>query len=341
MRLTLRAFAVLAALTAGSLASTYSAAAPDYPQMTIKFGDVANRNFGYYQGMVAFKDEIEKRTGGRIKVEILTDGKLGTAKDALEALQLGAVQMGMNTPAYTQSIVPEHMLWNLPFLIRDRKTWRNFAYGPVGKELGDKIEPRGIKFLTWCSAGGRGFLAKKPLATLADFKGQKIRAIPDPVVTDTIKSFTGQPVVMNLPEVYTSLQQGVLDGSELSIELVTAFKFYEPAKYYTETQHILTPGMVIANLSWWRKLNKDTQQLIEQVLTTKFREANDSWFVELDPNAPVEKQRAAAKILTDRGVTIVKADIEALKKASAPVLEQYKAKVDKKFVDRMMKALGY
>jgi tripartite ATP-independent transporter DctP family solute receptor len=341
MRLTLRAFAVFAALAAGSLASTHSAAAPDYPAMTIKFGDIISRNFGYYQGIVAFKEQIEKRSGDRIKVEILTDGKMGTPKDALEALQLGAVQMAMNTPAYTQSVVPEHTVWNLPYLIRNRETWRKFAYGPVGKEIGDKIEAKNIKFLTWCSAGGRGFLSKKPLATPADFAGQKIRAIPDPIVVDTIKSFSGQPVVMNIQEVYTSLQQGVLDGSELSIELVTAFKFHEAAKYYTETQHILTPGMVVANLAWWRRLNKDTQQLIEEIITSDFRRANDGWFIEIDPTSPVEKQRAAAKTLTDRGVTIVKADIEALRKASAPVIDQYKAKIGKDLVERVMAAVGY
>lgn len=341
MRLFIRPFAVLAAFTTALLASSHGAAAPDYPSMTIKFGDILTRNFGYYQGILAFKEQIEKRTGGRIKVDILTDGKMGTPKDAIEALQLGAVHISTNTPAYTQSLIPEHTVWNLPYLIRNREAWRKFAYGPVGKEVGDKLESKNIKFLTWMSAGGRGFLSKKPLATPADFAGQKIRAIPDPIVVDTIKSFSGQPVVMNIQEVYTSLQQGVLDGSELSIELVTAFKFHEAAKYYTETQHILTPGMVVANLAWWKRLNKDTQQLIEEIMTSDFRRANDQWFIELDPMSSVEKQRAGAKVLTDRGVTIVKADIDALRKASAPVVDQYKAKIGKDLVERVMKAVGY
>lgn len=335
------AFARLVASSLVVAAFSLPAAAADYPNMTIKFGDIISRNFGYYQGVVAFKEQIEKRSGGRIKVDILTDGKMGTPKDAVEAVQLGAVHMSTNTPAYTQSLVPEHTVWNLPYLIRDREAWRKFAYGPVGKEVGDKIEAKNLKFLTWMSAGGRGFLSKKPLATPADFNGQKIRAIPDPIVVDTIKSFSGQPVVMNIQEVYTSLQQGVLDGAELSIELVTVFKFHEAAKYYTETQHILTPGMVIANLAWWKRLNKDTQQLIEDIITSDFRRANDRWFIELDPRSPADKQGAAAKILTDRGVTMVKGDIDALRKASAPVVAQYKTKIGADLVERVMKAVGY
>src|SRR3954453_21011992 len=73
--------------------------AADYPSMTIRFGDVGNRNFGYYQGMVAFKNEVEAKTDGKIKVEIITDLKLGTAKDVLDAVQLGTVQMTVNTAA--------------------------------------------------------------------------------------------------------------------------------------------------------------------------------------------------------------------------------------------------
>ena len=340
MRATLRGLAIVTAFTAGALSPGFSGAA-DYPAMTIRFGDVINRNFGYYQGMVAFKDEIEKKTGGKIKVEILTDGKLGSPKDTLEAVQLGAVQMAMNTAAYTQNVVPEHGIWNLPYLFKNRQVWREFAYGPMGKELGDKIEARGLKFLTWCSAGGRGILSKKPLATPQDFRGQKIRSMPDPVIVDTLKAVNGQPVVMHLGELYTGLQQGVVDGADVSIELVLAFKYYETAKYYSEIQHILTPGMVVANLPWWNSLNKDTQALIGQSITTTFRKANDNWFIELDPSLPAAQQSVIAKKLSDKGVEIVKPDLAALKKATAPVVEQYKAKIGKEYVERVMKTVGY
>ena len=341
MCIALRGFAILPAGLSFVLLAMSSAVAQDYPQMTIKFGDLVNRNFGYYQGIVAFKDEIEKRTAGRIKIEILTDGKMGTPKDALEALQLGVVQLGMNTPAYTQGTVKEHMIWGLPYLIKDRATWREFAYGPLGKELGDKIEPHGLKFLSWCSAGGRGFISKKPLASPTDFMGQKIRTMPDPVVVDMVKSFTGQPVVMNIQEVYTGLQQGVVDGAELSVELVTAFKFHEVAKYYTESQHAFVPGMVMANLAWWRKQPKPVQDLIEQIIQTSFRKANDEWYAAIDPSTSQPQQAAAAKTLTDRGMTIVKADTAALKKASAQVIEQFKTRIGREYAEKVMKGVRY
>ena len=315
--------------------------AQDYPAMTIKFGDLLNRNFGYYQGIAAFKEDVEKRSGGKIKVDIITDNKMGTPKDALESLQLGAVQMAINTPAYTQGSVKEHMIWALPYMFKDRDTWQKFAYGPMGKELGDKIEPFGIKFLSWCSAGGRGFISKKPLATPADFSGLKIRSIPDPVVVDIIKSFSGQPVVMNIQEVYTSLQQGVLDGAELSIELATAFKFHEVAKYYTETAHNGTPGMVLANLAWWNKQPKAVQDLLEQAIQTSYRKANDEFYAAVDPRNNVQQQTVAAKILTDKSVTMVKPDLAAFKKSSAPVIEQFKGKIGKDYVERVLKAVDY
>lgn len=341
MRKARRDFAVRSAALAATALAGFPVRAQDFPQMSIKVGDLLNRNFGYYQGLVAFKSEVEKRSAGRIQIEIITDNKMGTPKDALESLQLGAVQLAMNTPAYTQGTVKEHTIWALPYLMKDRATWREFAYGALGKELGERIEVHGLKFLTWCSAGGRGFISKKPLAGPADFTGQKIRAIPDPVVVEMIKSFTGQPVVMNIQEVYTGLQQGVLDGAELSIELATAFKFHEVAKFYSETQHALQPGMLMANLTWWKRQPKHVTDLFEQAATTVLRKANDEFYVAVDPNAPQPQQQAAAKILADRGVTMVKADIAALRKASAPVIETFKNRVGREYVDRVIKAVGY
>jgi TRAP-type transport system periplasmic protein len=329
------------ALSSGAILTTHRAVAADYPAMTIKFGDIINRNFGYYQGMVAFKDEVERRTDGKIKIELISDGKLGSPKDALEAVQLGAVHLSMNAGSYTQNIVPEHGIWDMPFLFKNRTAWNALAYGPLGQEIGEKIESHGLKFLSWCSAGGRGVLSKKPMAGPADFAGQKIREQPDPVLVDFIKSVNGQPVVMNLGDVYTSLQQGILDGADVSIELVTSFKFYETAKYYTEIQHIITPGIVVANMGWWQKLNKDTQTLFEDVIKNRFRKVNDGWFVDADPSAPLEKQRETMKLLTDKGVTIVKPDIPGLKKASLGVFGSQKAKIGSELVDRVIRLVDY
>jgi tripartite ATP-independent transporter DctP family solute receptor len=315
--------------------------AADYPSMTIRFGDVGNRNFGYYQGMVAFKNEVEAKTDGKIKVEIITDLKLGSAKDVLDAVQLGTVQMAVNTAAYTQNLISEHGIFNLPYLFKDRATWEKFAYGPMGEELGDKLEARGLKFLTWCSAGGRGILSKKPLAAPDDFKGQKVRSMPDPAILDTLKAINGQPVVMNLPEIYTAMQQGILDAADLSIELILAFKINETAKYYTETLHIMTPGMVVTNMAWWTRQNKNTQDLITSAIKVQYLQANDRFWIALDPASSLEAQRAAAKPLVDKGITIVKADLPALQKATAPVLEQYKVKIGKEYVEKVMKEVGY
>ena len=317
------------------------ATAADYPDMTIKFGDIINRNFGYYHGMVAFKAEIEKRSAGKIKIELISDGKLGSPKDALEAVQLGAVQMSVNAGSYTQNVVPEHGIWDLPFLFKDRAAWRILAYGPLGKEIGEKIESRGLKVLTWNSAGGRGILSKKPIAKPADFAGLKIREQPDPVLVDMIKGWGGQPVVMNLGDVYTSMQQGILDGADVSIELVTSFKFYETAKFYTEIQHIITPGLVVANMDWWKSLNKDTQTLIEDVIVKNYRATTDAWFVENPPSDALDKQKQTMKLLTDKGITIVKADLAELKKTSLPVFAKQREKIGKDLVDRVAKAVGY
>ena len=97
--------------------------------------------------MLAFKKAVEERSGGKIKVELLTDGVMGTAKDLIEAVQIGTVQIAMNTSSYTQTLVPEHSIFTLPYLLRDFNTWLSLYYGLIRKELSKKLEKKRVKII--------------------------------------------------------------------------------------------------------------------------------------------------------------------------------------------------
>ena len=311
------------------------AQAQDYPKMTIRFADIINRNFGYYQGMAAFKKEVEERSGGNITVDLISDGLLGGPKDVMEAAQFGAVEMAMGAASYTENLVPEHGIWNIPFVFANRDAWRKFAYSDLGQEVGETINSHGVKFLTWASAGGRGILAKKPIATPADLKGLKVRQQPTAVLVAALEAWGAQPVVMNLGDVYTSLEQGVLDAADLSVELVSSYDFDNTAKYYTELQHNMTAALVVANQAWWDGVDENTRQLLTEVITTTFRDVNDNWYTNIDVLAPIETQREQAKKFVDRGVTLVDPDRDAFREAASALIEQYTQKVGPDLVKKV------
>jgi tripartite ATP-independent transporter DctP family solute receptor len=331
-----RLLAVLAAL--GVMTAAGVAKAQNYPEMTIKFGDVVNHNFAYYQGILAFKKELAEKSNGKIKVDILTDGALGNFKDVLQATRSGVIQMSDQASPVTQSITPFHAIFDLPFLFESREAWKRVAYGPVGDEIGKLVEPQGLKFLGFANGGGRGILSRKPIATPADLKGMKVRVLPDPLIMDAFIALGAQPVTTDPSEMYTALQQGVVDALDLTVELATAYHLNEVGKYYTETKQILPAALVLANATWWNSLNKETQDLIQNAVVNYFRPGSDSHVSDIVPTDPIEKQKEQGAELTKVGVTIVKPDIEAFVKATESVRQKYREKLGADMVDKVIKA---
>jgi tripartite ATP-independent transporter DctP family solute receptor len=328
---TLTAFAM-------AMAASVAAQAQNYPDMTIKFGDVVNHNFAYYQGIVAFKKELADKSKGKIKVEIFTDGALGNFKDVLQATRNGTIQMSDQASPVTQSVAPLHAVFDLPFLFKSRESWKKVAYGPLGDEIGKTIESQGVKFLGWANGGGRGMLSRKPLKSPDDLKGLKVRVLPDPLIRDAFIALGAQPVTTDPAEMYTALQQGVVDALDLTVELATAYHLNEVGKYYTETKQILPAAMVLANMTWWNSLNKDTQDLIQNAVVNYFRPVSDSHVADIVPTDSLEKQKEQGSALTKVGVTIVKPDIAAFVKATAEVREKYRQELGAAMIDKIIKA---
>lgn len=326
------------AVFAMAMAASATAQAQNYPEMTIKFGDVVNRNFAYYQGIVAFQKELADKSKGKIKVEIFTDGALGNFKDVLQATRNGTIQMSDQASPVTQSVAPLHAVFDLPFLFKSRESWKKVAYGPLGDEIGKTIESQGVKFLGWANGGGRGLLSRKPLKTPDDLKGLKVRVLPDPLIRDAFIALGAQPVTTDPAEMYTALQQGVVDALDLTVELATAYHLNEVGKYYTETKQILPAAMVLANMTWWNSLNKDTQDLIQNAVVNYFRPVSDSHVADIVPTDSLEKQKEQGAALTKVGVTIVKPDIAAFVKATAAVREKYRQKLGAAMIDKIIKA---
>lgn len=331
--------AIVTVLATLAVAATpLAASAQEYPDMTIKFGDVVTRTFAYYQGIEAFKKELAEKSKGKIKVEIFTDGALGNFKDILQATKNGTIQMSDSAVPITQSVAPLHAIFDLPYLFKTRESWKKVAYGPIGEEIGKTIEPQGMTFLGFMNGGGRGLLSRKPIKTPEDMKGLKVRVLPDPLIRDAFIAMGAQPVSTDPAEMYTALQQGVVDALDLTVELAITYHLNEVGKYYTETKQIMPPALVLANTAWWKGLNTDTQTLIQNAVTNTLRPVSDSHVADIDPRAPLETEKEQGAALVKAGVTIVKPDIDAFAKATAEVREKYRQKFGPELVDKIIKA---
>jgi len=326
------------ALIGAALAMPVIAKAQNYPDMTIKFGDVVSHNFAYYQGILAFQKRLAEKSNGKIKVQIFTDGALGNFNDVLQATRNGTIQMSDQATPVTQSVAPLHAVFDLPFLFKDRESWKKVAYGPIGDEIGKTIESQGVKFLGFANGGGRGLLSRKPIKTPEDLKGAKVRVLPDPLIRDAFIALGAQPVTTDPKEMYTALQQGVVDALDLTVELAISYHLNEVGKYYTETKQIMPAALVIANMAWWNGLNRETQDLIQSSVIDYFRPGSDSHVADIVPSDSLEKQKEQGAALAQIGVTIVKPEIDAFVKATVAVREKYRQQLGPDMIDKIIKA---
>lgn len=201
-----------------------------------------------------------------LEVKLFPNSGLGQSRQVIEAMQLGSgASMHVGGMAeFANFCKAKCGVIGLPFIFRDYDHVRRVLDGPVGAELSKEMEAVGFKVLGYLySWGYRNVVtAKKEIKTVADLKGLKIRTIPTPVFVGAVNAMGASATPMNFGEVYTSMQTGVLDGFEHTATTTASFKFYEVAKYYALTQHLLDPTVVAFSLAEWNKLDAKEQSVV-------------------------------------------------------------------------------
>ena len=201
-----------------------------------------------------------------LDVKIFPNSGLGQSRQVIEAMQLGSgASMHVGGMAeFANFCKAKCGVIGLPFIFSGYDHVQRVLDGPVGAELSQELEAIGFKALGYLySWGYRNVVtAKKEIKTVADLKGLKIRTIPTPVFVGAVNAMGASATPMNFGEVYTSLQSGVLDGYEHTATTTASFKFYEIAKYYALTQHLIDPTVVAFSLSEWKKLDAKEQAIV-------------------------------------------------------------------------------
>ena len=311
---------VVALLAVFSLTTYAWAAEP----IVIKFGHAgaANLEDPMHAASTWFATEMDKRTGGKIKVSVFGGMVLGGEKEMLDGIKMGSIQMGDISNAPMGMYVPMSLLWDLPFIIDSTEHAHKVFDSWIGDQVREKFVPLGVRILHFNDGGFRQFTNNsRPIRVPEDMKGLKIRVYQSAALIATFKAIPGVGAVpMSFAEVYSALQQKVVDAQDNPLPLVWTQRFYEVQKYLSLTKHIFYPRMYCINEKFLQSLPPELKAITEKTASeaaTVQRRLN----TELDDSL-VERFKKETKIQVNTDV-----DREAFRKLMVPVWEQFYDKI--------------
>ncbi|MGH6640895.1 MAG: TRAP transporter substrate-binding protein [Polaromonas sp.] len=239
----------------------FGLAGPVLAQTTMKISISVAQNSHQGVAIDAFAREVEKRTGGRYKVQTFYSGSLGGERESIEAVQLGTQELAFSSTGPVPNFVPETKILDVPFLFRDKAHARAVLDGPIGQDLLAKFEPKGFKALAWAENGFRHMTnSKRDVKAPEDLKGLKMRTMENPVHIAAYKGFGIVTTPMAFPEVFTALQQGTVDGQENPLSVIISAKFDQVQKHLSLTGHVYSPAIFVMNKAAFDKLSAADKQ---------------------------------------------------------------------------------
>ena len=267
-------------------------------------------------GAKGFEEELNRLAPGRFKVQHFPGGSLGGEREMVESLQLGTLQMAITGTAIIGNFVPEMMVMDMPFLFRDAAHARATLDGQIGRDLLAKLPQRGLVGLTLGEIGFRHMTDnKRPIRTVDDLKGLKIRTMENPVHLAAFRALGAQPTPMAWTEVITALQQGTIDGQENPISILVSAKLWETQKYVTLTRHVFTPIAFTMSGMFFDKLPPADQEIMRKAALNG-RTANRRYVDEVEKTGLDELRKNGMQVIGD-------IDSAAFQKRLEPVYKQY------------------
>jgi C4-dicarboxylate-binding protein DctP len=322
----------LAAAAAFGVTSAFAQA-----PIVIKFSHVVAADTPKGKASEFFKKRAEELTGGKVKVEVYANSTLYKDKEELEALQLGAVQMLAPSLAKFGPLgVKEFEVFDLPYLFDDYAELHKVTQGPVGRQLLDKLEPKGIKGLAYWDNGFKVMSSNKPIRSAADFKGQKMRIQSSKVLEAQMRSLGVLPQVMAFSEVYQALQTGVVDGTENPPSNLYTQKMHEVQKFVNVSNHGYLGYAVITNKKFWDGLPADVRGQLEKAMKEATDYANQIAKKDNDDSLEAVRKSGKSEVFVPGA-----AEKEGLKKALVKMHDEVGSRIGKDLIQNIYKETGF
>ena len=282
----------------------------------IRLGHALDTNHSVHKAMVKMGEELYRISSGTMEIKIYPNQQLGSERECLELLQIGSLDITKVSTGVLENFSPNMKVLGLPYLFRDRQHAFNVLDGPIGKQLLEETIFFRIKGLAYYDAGSRSFYTKsKAIRTPSDLKGLKIRVMESVTAMKMVESMGGSPTPISWGELYTSLQQEVVDGAENNPPSFFLSKQFEVCKYYTLDEHTTLPDVLVSGSYFWDGLKEKQKKWLEEAVKISVDYQRKLW---------AESESYSLNELKKSGVEIVYPDKSEFEKMVKPVYDYYK-----------------
>jgi len=293
----------------------FTSAASAAEKVTLKLAHNLERSHVVHRAFEAMAKEVKQLSDGTMTVRIYPSSQMGNARESMELLQNGALDMTKGSASDLESFDNIYAIYNLPFLFKDQNHFNKVVFGEIGKEIMASTKEKGFFALSAYVAGTRSFYAKKPVTKPEDLKGLKIRVQPSPTTIKMIELMGGSPTPVSFGEVYTAMQQGVVDGAENNVPSWVQTRHIEIAKVFSEDEHAAIPDFLVISTKTWDALTPAQQHILTTAAHNSQAYQQKLWD-QIDADT-----RAQAKAM---GGEIIKVDKAPFRAAVQPLFDEFK-----------------
>lgn len=280
----------------------------------IKLGHGLDTSHPVHKAMVYMSERLYEKSGGTMTIDIYPNQQLGSERETLELLQIGSLGMTKVSTGVLENFVPSLQLFGLPFLFRDREHRFAVLEGEIGEEFLNKSIDKRLKGLTFYDAGSRSFYSKVPVEKPEDLKGLKLRVMESNTAINMVKHLGGSPTPIAWGELYTALQQGIVDGAENNLPSFYLSRHYEVCKYFVVDEHTALPDELLISTLIWNDLSPQQQKWLKEAAMESSEYQKTIWR-EAELEAMEEIQKA--------GVQVIYPEKELFRQKVEPMYEEF------------------
>jgi len=288
----------------------------------IKLAHALDVNHSVHKAMLLLAERVAEKSGGTMRVDVYPNGQLGSERELLELLQIGSIGMNKASAAVLESFMPTMEVVNLPYVFTSKEHSRRVLEGEIGQELlasGEEFWMRGLCFY---DAGSRSFYSKsKPILTPDDLVGLKVRVQSSVSAIQMVKLLGGSPTPIPFGELYTALQQGVVDVAENNPPSLYLTRHYEVCRYYALNEHTFVPDVLLVSTHTWNDLTEEQKKWLAEAATESAVYQRDLW---------EESELQSLEEMRKDGVEILFPDKQPFIEKVQPMLDEFADTEDRK-----------
>ena len=282
----------------------------------IRLGHGLDVTHSVHQAMLKADEYLNENSNGKMRIQIYPNQQLGSERECLELLQIGSLDMTKVSGAVMENFAPNMRIFGLPFLFDDKEHLFRVLDGSIGKSLLKEGENYWLKGLGYYDSGSRSFYTRdRPINTPKDLEGLKIRVQESASAFEMVKQLGGSPTPISWGELYTSIQQGVVDAAENNPPSFYLSRHYEVCKYYSIDEHTMIPDILLASTHLWNRLSQQEQTWLQEALDRSILDQRRLWTI---------SENESLQAVIDAGVKVTYPEKSPFQEATKTMYEDFK-----------------